>query len=90
MSMFKKLFGDFFGLIRVLGPFLALKWAMMVLLNSGYRQGPQSAIGGPEPWGKGHFTFDLARMFVSGSVVRALSVAFGRCMFEIPICVMAC
>lgn len=34
MSLFKKLFGDFFGLVHVLGPFLALKWAAMVLLNA--------------------------------------------------------
>lgn len=33
MSLFKKLYGDFFGLIRVLGAFLALKWAAMVFLN---------------------------------------------------------
>lgn len=33
MSLYKKLFGDFFGLVRVLGPYLALKWAAMVFLN---------------------------------------------------------
>ena len=31
--MFKKLVGDFLGLVRVLGPFNALKWAAMVLRN---------------------------------------------------------
>jgi FkbM family methyltransferase len=33
MRMLRKLFGDFFGLVRVLGPFLAMKWAIMVVLN---------------------------------------------------------
>lgn len=33
MNLLKKLFGDFSGLVRVLGPFPALKWATMVLAN---------------------------------------------------------
>lgn len=34
MGFLRKLFGDFFGLVRVLGLLLALKWAAMILLNA--------------------------------------------------------
>jgi len=33
MIFFKKLFGDFFGLSRILGPYFALKWASMILVH---------------------------------------------------------